>query len=393
MTNVLLKKLEDSGLAIADMRGQGYDNGASTHRWQILKQHLGTSSLTLKPLSATRWESLVEAIKPIKYQTGKIDDAIVAIMEDNAMTGTVRGRTVAEGNGITRNIHNFKFLRGLVLYHDIVFEINVVSKRLQGVDLDISGAMEQLDKAKSYLQSYRSDEGFQNVLKSTQKLAEELHTEAIFPPIQEYKSHRRRQHFDYEAWDNPIRDPKQQFKVEFFNQVLDCAIQSVEECFMKLKEYSTIFGMLYDIPELLTIPEEDLHQQCRALETVLTHDDMRDIDASDLGDELKALSRYISAGSTPKAGLKYMCTNKMTTLFPIAFVALRILLTLPLTVASGERSFSKRKLIKTHLRSTMTQETLVSLAIISIEHELAQTVDLQEAVQIFATKKAWKAPL
>ncbi|CAM4611734.1 unnamed protein product [Lepidochelys kempii] len=139
---------------------------ASTHRWQILKQHLGRSSLTLKPLSATQWESRVEVIKPIKHQIGKIDDAIVAIIEDNAVTGTVHGRTVAKGNGITRNIHNVKFLCGLVLWHDIVFEINVVSKRLQDVDLDISGAMEQLDKAKSYLQSYRSDEGFQNILKS-----------------------------------------------------------------------------------------------------------------------------------------------------------------------------------------------------------------------------------
>uniref|UniRef100_A0A674JXE3 HAT C-terminal dimerisation domain-containing protein n=1 Tax=Terrapene triunguis TaxID=2587831 RepID=A0A674JXE3_9SAUR len=152
--------------------------------------------------------------------------------------------------------------------------------------------------------------------------------------------------------------------------------------------------MLYDIPKLLTIPEEDLHQQCRALETVLTHDDMRDIDASDLGDELKSLSRHISAGSTPNAVLEYMCRNKMTTLFPNAFVALRILLTLPVTVASEERSFSTLKLIKTHLRSTMTQERLVGLATISTEHELAQTVDLQqEAVQIFATKKAQKAPL
>ncbi|KAG6924594.1 zinc finger MYM-type containing 1, partial [Chelydra serpentina] len=179
-------------------------------------------------------------------------------------------------------------------------------------------------------------------------------------------------HFDYEARDNPIRDHKQQFKVEFFNQVLDGAIQSVEQLFMQLKEHSSIFGMLYDIPELLVIPEEDLHQKCLAL--VLTQDDMCDIDASDLGDELKALSRYISAGSTPKAVLEYTCTNKLTTLFPNAFVALHILLTLPVTVASGERSFSKLKLIKTHLRATMTQERLVGLATISIEHELAQTV-------------------
>ncbi|EMP39364.1 Lysosomal-associated transmembrane protein 4B [Chelonia mydas] len=43
------------------------------------------------------------------------------------------------------------------------------------------------DYLRQLLQSYRSEEGFQNVLKSAQKLAEELHTEAIFPPIQDYK--------------------------------------------------------------------------------------------------------------------------------------------------------------------------------------------------------------
>uniref|UniRef100_A0A8C0GU92 HAT C-terminal dimerisation domain-containing protein n=1 Tax=Chelonoidis abingdonii TaxID=106734 RepID=A0A8C0GU92_CHEAB len=107
----------------------------------------------------------------------------------------------------------------------------------------------------------------------------------------------------------------------------------------------------------------------QALETVLTHDDMHDIDVSNLSDELKAISRYISAGSTPKAVLEYICTNKMTTLFPNAFVALSILLTLPITVASGERSFSKLKLIKTQLRSTVTEERLVSLAAISVEHD------------------------
>ncbi|KAJ8871113.1 hypothetical protein PR048_027417 [Dryococelus australis] len=49
-------------------------------------------------------------------------------------------------------------------------------------------------------------------------------------------------------------------------------------------------------------------------------------------------------------------------------VVLRILLTLPVTVASCERSFSKLKLIKTFLRSTMLQSRLSGLAIILIEH-------------------------
>jgi hypothetical protein len=56
--------------------------------------------------------------------------------------------------------------------------------------------------------------------------------------------------------------------------------------------------------------------------------------------------------------------------FPNASIAYRILLTIPVTVASAERSFSKLKLIKTYLRSTMLQERLNGLAILSIKKEM-----------------------
>ena len=45
------------------------------------------------------------------------------------------------------------------------------------------------------------------------------------------------------------------------------------------------------------------------------------------------------------------------------------LLTIPVTVASAERSFSKLKLIKSYLRSTMSQDRLSGLAILPIEKE------------------------
>ncbi len=48
-----------------------------------------------------------------------------------------------------------------------------------------------------------------------------------------------------------------------------------------------------------------------------------------------------------------------------------IFLTIPVTVASAERSFSKLKLIKNYFRSTMSQEKLSTLSILSIENELA----------------------
>ena len=48
-------------------------------------------------------------------------------------------------------------------------------------------------------------------------------------------------------------------------------------------------------------------------------------------------------------------------------IAYRILLTIPVTVAFVERRFSKLKLIKSYLRSTMSQKKFSRLAILSIE--------------------------
>ena len=54
-------------------------------------------------------------------------------------------------------------------------------------------------------------------------------------------------------------------------------------------------------------------------------------------------------------------------MFPNILVAYRVLLTVSIFVASTEMSFSKLKLIKSYLRTTMTQDRLNGLTILSIE--------------------------
>jgi hypothetical protein len=62
----------------------------------------------------------------------------------------------------------------------------------------------------------------------------------------------------------------------------------------------------------------------------------------------------------------------------------------PVTVASGERSFSKLKLIKTYLRANMTQQRLVGLAMLSIENGIATQLDFSNLLTTFANSKARK---
>ena len=92
---------------------------------------------------------------------------------------------------------------------------------------------------------------------------------------------------------------------------------------------------------------------------------------------------------SPSNVLLYTVQQKLEDCVPNVF-SLRILLTLPVFVASGEPGFSKLKLIKTYLGSTMSQSRLVYLATISIECDYASTLELKELVETFARKKARK---
>jgi hypothetical protein len=72
--------------------------------------------------------------------------------------------------------------------------------------------------------------------------------------------------------------------------------------------------------------------------------------------------------------------------YPFANIAYRILLTVPVTVASAERSFSKLKLLKSYMRSTMTQERLSSLATIALESDILEKINHKKMIEDFISR-------
>jgi hypothetical protein len=52
-----------------------------------------------------------------------------------------------------------------------------------------------------------------------------------------------------------------------------------------------------------------------------------------------------------------------------------MLLTIPVKVASAKRSFSKLKLSKSYLRSTISQERVNEFVILSIEQDLLENIE------------------
>lgn len=69
--------------------------------------------------------------------------------------------------------------------------------------------------------------------------------------------------------------------------------------------------------------------------------------------------------------------KNLQTIFVNVCISLRIFCTIPVTVAEAERSFSNLgNSLKTWQRSTTSQDRLNSLALLSIENELASTINL-----------------
>ena len=74
-------------------------------------------------------------------------------------------------------------------------------------------------------------------------------------------------------------------------------------------------------------------------------------------------------------------------IYPRVFLLYQFMLTLPITVSSNERSFSKLKLIKNYLRSTMSNDRLFYLIISSIESDLLDEIDIKKLVNDWAKMK------
>jgi hypothetical protein len=79
--------------------------------------------------------------------------------------------------------------------------------------------------------------------------------------------------------------------------------------------------------------------------------------------------------------------------FPNVEIALRMYLVLMITNCSAERSFSKLKLIKNRLRTSMSHERLSNLALMSIEQDILREVDFTDVIDEFASRKARKVSI
>ena len=112
--------------------------------------------------------------------------------------------------------------------------------------------------------------------------------------------------------------------------------------------------------------------------------DLKDSDA--LYGEIKLLGETISENSEDLKSAAKILRGKEH-LYPNLKCAYILALTIPISVASNERSFSKLKIVKTYLRTTMKQERLDSLMVAACSVDVLDSLDLDELADKWSVLK------
>lgn len=154
------------------------------------------------------------------------------------------------------------------------------------------------------------------------------------------------------------------------NQPVQQAItESIVERFESLQKYGDLFPFLYDFENIEEgVRNGSLLKSCKELENALAFNGKVDIDSDELHSELIIVASLMK---TEKAAhimdiLNTIQKLGMENVVPNFVMAMWILLTVPVSGASGERSFSKLKIVKNYLRNNMNEEGLNELSIIAI---------------------------
>ena len=359
--------------------------GNSIKRWALLSGIIKSDlsehdNVTLKRLCPTRWSSRHDALTAIRYRYVDVMKALAKI----ALLSEKKDER-NEATALKKKLEDFSFIVLVVQQTKILENVNAVSKMLQTKQVDLHKAVSHLDNIIKTLTTYRNE--FDQVKLTAQNLAAKWGANTEFTETRKRKVKR---HFDELSEDVRLTNAESYFRINVFNASLDIIISQLSERFTSMRETNNVFCAIH--PGTLNNAQDDaLYQDAQRLVEHYSRDLNKSFPAELLAFRACFKSEIAKEPTVKELAKMLIVENStMAASFTEVCTALLLYLTIPVTVAAAERSFSKLKLIKTYLRSSMGQERLSGLAILSIENSRARTLVLGRVVEDFAERKARK---
>lgn len=333
--------------------------------------------LHLVGLSDTRWNCRANSLRRLSNE--KVLQAVIATI-DHVSSTTTEGSVRGTAAGLITSVRCFKFLLSLYALTPVLEAVNSVSELLQSSTTDILTAQQQIRTLGGELRRLRSDNIWGEAISTATTMAKHLNVNAELPEERQRKLPRK---LDENPANAAIMSPMERMKINFYFGVIDKLIVEIDERF---PPELTDFAFLE--PNNFGACDAEIRVRklaCRYNMFTIGVDKQtgRNVmfDPNTAVTQWRLAHQFITPGS--KLSDVYKALPKTYIHLPFLY---KVLLTLSVTTASVERSFSKLALVKSKLRSTMSQERLEALLLSAVEKDLLLGLKDANLAAAFATK-------
>ncbi|XP_065672003.1 zinc finger MYM-type protein 1-like [Hydra vulgaris] len=346
---------------------------ASTKRWSTLKELLKENVFVLQSLSETRRSTRSDATRAFYANYLQIRQALCEVTNSKHQPPPA----VHEAKSLVKHLDYFETALMCVIWKNLLQKMNIVNKALQEPGIELCTIIKLYDGLIQYFHDTRSK--FETFEGKAKDLTESDYKEAT-------QRKRIRKRFDDEVMDtiNPSLNVRtiDNFRIQQYYVIIDRLNNEMEK---RRAAYKVLYEKFNFLLDNRSLSSEEVMTKTKAL-IQLYLSDLED----EFTDEFLLFPQMFNDGKLVSDKIKLQIDNKLIASFPNVNIAFRIYLSILGTNSEGERSFSKLKLIKNYLRSTMGQARLSSLALLSIENELMREMTFEDVIVDFANTKSRK---
>jgi len=338
---------------------------------------------TLKQLSETRWASHKRAVDSVYINLPAIVTSLKRISDGELPN--IKLKSISEAQGLLIQIMNFKFSFLLVLWKNILGKVNILSNYLQNSKIDLITAHDMVSTCFLDISSLRNEEHFLKIKYNATELCGQFRGNNNF---EQGRIRTKKKIHGKNNLENIIESADENFKCNTYFVILDSFTNTLKHRF---EDFSNIVQK-FEVLNPKKMSKENIDENIISIQNLSKFYNV-DVDEVDIEVEYRSFClvyHQVHNEIEPlklNEVLKFMISRDMVSSYPNLYTLYKIFYTLPVSSATAERSFSRLKLLKTYLRSTMTEDRLSNLAILSIESNLAQTINFNKVISTFASMK------
>lgn len=342
--------------------------------FQKLKSELAPDSPGFRVLCPTRWtvraSSLQSVLDNYEVLLGVWNEAL-SLQLDVEMRARI--------TGVNTQMHTFDFLFGVSLGNLLLRHTDNLSKTLQHKSLSAAEGQRVAKLTLDVLQSLRNEDHFKNFY--ARVLLDQVRFQVDAPTLP--RKRKAPQRFQIGSTDGDFHTSSEDHYRQIYYEALDFVVQAVRDRFDRVYQnlqelvLKACKGEAYqgELKAVLAIYKNDLSRLELEAQLPLLKPLCKEVceqlaDNFSVHDAVGILSKLSAAERTAFSGV---------------WTALKLLLVLPATNATSERSFSALRRVKTYMRSTMSQERLNNLMVLHVHKEHCDRLELERVANEFVS--------